>query len=437
MPERQITRAPHGHVLTNAAVWTPDGEWVVYDVRSDAAGSRFDGVRIERVEVATGRVEVLYESLHGACCGVVTASPVDDRVVFILGPEHPTADWSYGPARRRGVVVRCGRPGHAENLDARDLAPPFTPGALRGGTHVHQFSPDGLLVSFTYEDAILDALPAGRGERNLRAVGVSVPGRTVAVPPGHPRNHPGIWSVLVTDLADAPAPGGDAISRACEEAWIGAAGYLRADGTRQRRALAFEGTVVAADGREVVELFVCDLPDEEGPGGALDLPGAGPLCGTALARPRPPLGVRQRRLTFTTEREHPGLQGPRHWPRSNADGSRIAFLARDERGIVQLFTVAPLGGAVRQVTAGAASVDSAFTWTPDGAAIACVIDGCVCRVDGRDGAVERLTDPAAGAPPRPEACVVSPDGRRVAFVRQLDAGAGATFNQVCVAEVPR
>ena len=43
----------------------------------------------------------------------------------------------------------------SRNLDARDLLPPFTPGALRGGTHVHQFSPDGHVVSSTYEDHVL------------------------------------------------------------------------------------------------------------------------------------------------------------------------------------------------------------------------------------------------------------------------------------------
>lgn len=437
MAERQLTTAPHGHILTNAAVWSPDGAWLVYDVRSDAAGSRFDGTRIERVEVATGRVEVLHESLRGACCGVATTSPVDDRVVFILGPEDPTPDWTYGPARRQGVVVHCGRPGEALPLDARDLAAPFTPGALRGGSHVHQFSPDGRLVSFTYEDALLDALPPGSGERNLRAVGVSVAGRAVAVPPAHPRNHSGsAWSVLVTGLADAPAPGSDQIGRACEEAWIGAAGYRRADGSRQRRALVFQGTVVAADGRAVVELFVVDLPDDDAPQGALDRPGAGPLCGTERTRPRPPAGVVQRRLTVTTDRVHPGLQGPRHWPRSNPDGTRIAFLSRDDRGIVQLSTVGPQGGAPRAVTSGGASVDSAFTWTPDGTRIACVIDGRVCLVDARDGAVEPLTARDAGPGPRPEACVVSPDGRRVAFVRPVGSAHG-TFNQVFVAEVPR
>ena len=82
MLQRQITKAPHGHMLTNAGVWSADSQWIVYDVRSTADGGRFDGAAIERVHVDSGRVERLFTAQHGACCGVVTASPVDDAVVF-------------------------------------------------------------------------------------------------------------------------------------------------------------------------------------------------------------------------------------------------------------------------------------------------------------------------------------------------------------------
>jgi hypothetical protein len=435
MTARQITSAPHGHVLTNAGVWTDDCEWIVYDTRSDAAGATFDGTRIERVEVATGRVEVLYESAHGATCGVVTASPVDDRVVFILGPEHPTSDWCYVAARRRGVIVRCGSPGSAEDLDARDLVSPFTPGALRGGTHVHQFSPDGRLVSFTYEDAVLEAAGSAAGhERNLRAVGVSVCGRRVTVPRTHPRNHDGTaWSVLVTDLRDRPKADSDEIVRACEEAWVGTDGYRRPDGSRQRRSLAFQGTVAVPGGEVISEVFIADLPDDDtAPAGGLGLPISGSLCGTPSTRPRPPAGVVQRRLTNTAGRVHPGIQGPRHWLRSSPDGDRIAFLARDDMGVVQLFTVGPLGGPVRQLTRHHASIDSAFTWSPAGDRLACVIEGSVCLVDARDGQVERLTARGNGPGPRPEACVFSPDGRRVAFVLRIGGGDGECNQIFCV-----
>ncbi|MFM1904057.1 MAG: hypothetical protein RLZZ440_1957 [Planctomycetota bacterium] len=433
---RQVTWAEHGHVLTNAAVWSPDSRWLVYDIRSAEDGSVFDGRRIERVEVESGRVELLYESRHGACCGVVTASPTDDRLAFILGPEHPTADWTYAAARRQGVVVRASEPGVTQPLDARDLVAPFTPGALRGGSHVHVFSPDGRLVSFTYEDAVLEAPgPAGR-QWNLRGVGVSVCDRPVRVPRGHDRNHDGSgFSVLVTALADEPQPGSDEISRACEEGWVGHDGYLRADGSRQRRALAFQGRVTTASGTAIDEVFIVDLPDDPA---ALERPGGGPLPGTPFTRPAPPAGVAQRRLTFTADRLHPGIQGPRHWLRSNPAGDRIGFLMRDEAGIVQLFTVSPLGGEPVQVTRNPWDIASSFTWTPDGRHVACVADGSVCLVDIAGGTTSRLTEPVRDATgPRPEACVVSPDGRRIAFVRSLPAAGGhRRHTQLFVVDLP-
>jgi len=434
---RQVTSAPHGHILTNAAVWSPDARWIVYDVRSDPDGSRFDGTVIERVEVETGRVERLYAATSGACCGVVTASPVDDRVVFIHGPERPTPDWSYGPARRQGVVVRGAAPGRMDALDARDLIPPFTPGALRGGTHVHVFSPDGALVSFTYEDAVLPERPPPGCERNLRAVGVAVCGRSVTVPRTHARNHDGsAWSVLVTTLADAPRPGSDEISRAYEEAWVGSRGYRRADGSWQRYALAFQGLVRSAGGQPVAEAFLVDLPDDPN---AWTTPGAGPLAGTPTTRPAPPRGVVQRRLSFTADRRHPGIQGARHWLRSSPDGERIGLLMKDDAGIDQLWTVSPRG-ELSQLSRSSAPIASAFTWSPSGDAIACIVDGSVCLVDAADGRVRGLTAPWRDASaPRPEACVFSPDGRRIAFVRPvptpLPGGGSRDCNQIFVVDV--
>jgi len=251
--------------------------------------------------------------------------------------------------------------------------------------------------------------------------------------------------VLVTRLSDAPRPGSDEIAKACEEAWVGAAGYRRADGSRQARALAFQGRVVTADGRWIDEVFVVDLPED--PLNLLrpdvqpdDQPdGGGPLAGTESTRPRPPAGVVQRRLTHTADRKHPGLQGPRHWLRSSPDGSRIAFLMRDDAGIVQVFTVSPAGGPPEQLSHDAVGVASGFTWTPDGRGIACVIDGSVCLVDAADGTVHRLTEAVRDATaPRPEACVVSPDGRRVAFVRAVPTPAPADppHTQLFVVDLP-
>jgi hypothetical protein len=429
--ERQLTRAPHGHVLTNAGVWSHDGEWIACDVRSDREGSVFDGTRIEQVHARTGEVRHLYESRDGAGCGIVTCSPVDDRVVFILGPERPTPDWSYAAWHRRGVLVSASRPVVAAALDACDVAPPFTPGALRGGSHVHVFSGDGQWVGFTYEDHLLAGLPPGPGrDLNQRNVGVSVLGRPVRASRSHPRNHDGTaFSVLVTRTVSDPAPGSDEIARAFEDAWVGADGYRRPDGTRQSRAIAFQGRVRVASGAEIDEVFVVDVLDD------VTVPGDGPLEGTATRRPAPPKGAVQRRLTFTADRRHPGLQGPRHWPRSSPDGARIAFLMRDDDGIVQLWTVSPSGGPPRQVTRNPWGVASAFTWSPDGRRIAHVMDNSVFVTDAETGRGERLTarTPAAGAP-LPLACVFSPDGRTIAYLRPVASG-GAVHNQVFVVEV--
>jgi len=425
--ERQITSARHGHILTNTGVWSPDGEWIVYDTRSDAAGDVFDGNRIEMVHVRTGEVRVLYESRHGAHCGVATFHPREMKVAFILGPENPTPDWSYSAAHRHGVVVDATKPGTARNLDARDLTPPFTPGALRGGTHVHVWDAAGDWVSFTYEDHVLAQFkePGPDHEMNLRNVGVSMPALPIRAGRGHPRNHGGdYFSVLATRTVTNPKPGSDEIKKAFEEGWIGTNGYVNSDGKRQRRALAFEGQVVTERGETISEVFVADLPED------MTRPADGPLAGTETQMPRPPEGISQRRLTFTAQRKFPGLQGPRHWLRSSPDGSRIAFLMRDDAGIAQLWAVSPKGGAPTQVTRNPWSVASTFTWSPDGKRLAFVMDNSIFLIDGQSGSGTRLTPRSTDdMAPRPEACVFSPDGRAIAYVRRVALDDGV-FNQV-------
>ncbi len=425
--EKQITHAPHGHILTNIGVWSPDSQWIVYDVRSDAEGSVFDGTRIQRVNVSTGEVQTLYESSRGAKCGVVTYSPVDDKVVFIHGPEQPTDDWQYAANHRRGVTVDVTNPGHASTLDARDITPPFTPGALRGGTHVHVFSGDGHWLSFTYQDHVL----AERGklqsdcEQDQRNVGVSVPGQPVYPMMDHPRNHSGThFSVLVTRTTDHPKPGSDEISRAFEDAWVGTNGYVRSDGTRQHRALAFQGHVVTRQGQTISEAFIVDLPEH------VTVPDEMPLEGTATRRPRPPKGVVQRRLTYTADRKFPGLQGPRHWLRSSPAGSRIAMLMKDDDGVVQVFAISPNGGGVTQITRNPWSIASAFSWSADGQYIGYIADNSVFVTSVTSGQSTRLTPRSSDDDaPRPEACVFSPDGAKIAFIRTVEAG-GRRHNQV-------
>ncbi len=426
-PERQLTRGPGGRVLTNTGVWSPDGQWIVYDTRE----VDFDGNSIRMVNVKTGEVREVYRSKNGAHCGVVTFHPREEKVVFILGPENPTPDWQYEMYHRQGLIVSTGGAsvGKTYNLDACDVTPPFTPGALRGGSHVHVWDSAGDWVSFTYEDHVMaqfkEATPAN--DINLRNIGVSVPGRPVKASKANVRNHDGeYFTALVTRTKANPTPGSDEIKKAFEEGWVGAHGYLHPDGTRQRRALAFQGHLVTAKGQTIAEVFIVDLPED------LTQPGDGPLAGTETRLPSPPKGCVQRRLTFTADKKFPGIDGPRHWLRSSPDGSQIAFLMKDDNGIVQLWTLSPNGGTPRQVSRNAWNIASAFTWSPDGKFLGHAMDRSICVTEVATGKTRRLTARADEATaPKSEACVFSPDGKELAYLRPV-ADSGRFYNQIFV-----
>jgi len=359
--------------------------------------------------VQTGAVEVLYRATDGAHVGVVTVSPdLPPRYLCIHGPEQPDERWHYDFHHRRGVIVQNGR---AQNLDACDITPPFTPGALRGGSHVHLFSPDGTRVSFTYNDHVMHEKDL---KEDLRNVGIALPLRAVDPIKQHSREYGGShFCVLISRTTATPRPGSDEINRACEEGWIGTRGYQKPDGSWQRWAIAFIGDTLSAAGDKQPEVFIVDLPEALE---AYAMPGDEPLEGTESSLPAPPAGVHQRRLTNTPR----GLaQQPRQWLRSAPDGSAIAFLMADEQDVVQLWTVSPNGGEPRQVTRLAHSVQSAFSWHPQGVAVAFISDNQVMRCDISSGACQPLTD-RSEEPPSGDAVVWSPDGQLIAFMREVD-----------------
>jgi Tol biopolymer transport system component len=144
----------------------------------------------------------------------------------------------------------------------------------------------------------------------------------------------------------------------------------------------------------------------------------------------------QRRVTFTADRKFPGIQGPRHWLRSSPDGSQIAFLMKDDQGVVQIWLISPNGGTPRQLTHNSWSIASTFTWSADGQYLAQIMDNSVFITDSSTGTGTRLTIRSADDDaPRPEACVFSPDGRRIAYVRRVPRGAGV-YNQIFSVELP-
>ncbi|AJJ19483.1 protein YidR [Yersinia intermedia] len=414
LQEQQLTFDPRGHQLTNINVWTPDSQWLAYDVRPN--GGTFSGLTIERVNCITGDIEVIYRAQQGAYVGVVTVSPDSPaRYVFIHGPEHPDNYWHYDFHHRRGVIVSEPDRELAVTLDAMDISPPYTPGALRGGSHVHVFSPDGSRLSFTYNDHVLHEVDPSLDCRN---VGIALPLHGVNPPKQHPREYDGShFCVLVSRTTPRPQAGSDQINRAYEEGWIGAQGYLKADGTRQRWALAFIGDTLSAQGEKIPEIFIADLPEHDR---EYARAGAEPLEGTQTTLPAPPAGVIQRRLTYTSERLFPGLAtSPRHWLRSSPDGSAIACLMKDDNGIVQLWLASPNGGALRQLTFSVGGIQSAFSWHPQGGSLAFVCDNSVMLCDSATGQLRRLTARSAVAP-LADAVVFAPDGNKVAFMREID-----------------
>ena len=355
---------------------------------------------------------MIYRATLGAHVGVVTVHPQTEKYVFIHGPENPDATWQYDFHHRRGVIAEQGE---VTNLDAMDITSPYTPGALRGGSHVHVFSPNGEFVSFTYNDHVMHERDLAL---DLRNVGVAVPYGPVTVSAQHPREYSGShWCVLVSQTTPEPTPGSDEISRAYEEGWVG------------NHALAFIGDTLSENGEKVPELFLVELPQDEA---GWKTPGEAPLEGTDATLPAPPRGVVQRRLTFTHARRFPGLTTvPRHWVRCNPQATEIAFLMRDDVGIVQLWLISTQGGEPRQLTHHATGIQSAFNWHPTGKWLGFVLDNRIACCDAHTGDITFLTQ-NHGTPPSADAVVFSPDGRFVAWMEEVDG-----FRQLWMTETGR
>jgi hypothetical protein len=422
--EKQITHdLTYNHDLDNNDNFSPDGVWLVYDTRTEDGGIAASA-RIEKVHVKTGEIKVVYEIKNnetwGPGAGAVSYSPKEHSVVFIHGLEHSTRENPYQQWRRTGVMVEDANPGIPVFIDARDVVFPFTPGALRGGTHRHEWSGDGKWIGFTYNDAILKALEDATGlKKNLRTIGVSKKIKPVSVDK-HAENISGEWfSALVVRVVPEPKPGSEEISHAAGDSWVGTKGYRRNDGSMQI-ARAFLGTVTDKNGRNVPEVFIVDIPDDITRPGEL-----GPLEGTGNDFPMPPQGTVQRRLTFTSDTEHPGCSGI---VRSSPDGNNLAYFAKDKNGIEQVFLISPHGGRPRQISEHQSGVSGNLRWHPNGKQVSYVCNGSIILCEtGNTAFQNRFQTLTAATNPSPSNIVWSPDGKTVAFNRLVKEESSKRF----------
>lgn len=428
LEEIQITHdLSYNHALDNNDNFSPNDEWLVYDIRTDEGGIGACS-RIEKVNVHTEEIVVLYELKqnqdYGPGAGAVSYSHIENKVVFIHGLLSITKENPYQQWRRTGVIIDDAYPGVPIFMDSRDISRPFTPGALRGGTHRHEWSRDGGWIGYTYNDAIMKHLEDSTGEKhNLRTIGVSKEIKPTVLrddPTGE--NVSGEWiSALVVKVVSNPTPGSDEISHAASDSWVGVSGYTKADGTQQR-ARGFIGTLKGDDGKTINEVFIVDIPDDITVAGE-----DGPLEGTLTAMPSVPEGASQRRLTFTSNSEKPGCTGI---VRSSADGSKLAFLSSDADGIQQIFTISPQGGQPTQQTFHETDVQSGVRWRPDGNEICYVWDNSIISKSA-DGSKEfnKLT---ISTDLVPNDLVWSHDGKTIAFNRKVKNEAGVLTKQIFV-----
>ena len=385
--EIQLTSELRGHCLNSTQCISPDGRYVVYDTRNDDAALAANG-QIRVLDIQTGEDRLVYETKNqtefGPGVGAATWSPDGKMILFLGGIQNAARHRPYAFTRRTGIAVELCNSGVPLWMDARDMNLPTTPGALRGGTHAHTWSGRDNWISFTYNDHIIaEAAKTDPSLADLRTVGIMMPGAVEVCGADGVENKSGLmYSVLVVPVRKDPTPGSDEVSKAFDECWIGENGYINATGSRQRKAIAFQGNVADDNGSVKTEIFVADLPD--------DLPdwvkqNAG--GGTRTSMPAVPGVIKRRRISFTKC----GVSAlPRHWLRTVPDGSLIGFYAGDDKGIVQLWGISPNGGVIKQLSRLPASASGPFNFSFDGKYAACIAGDRVWVINLADGSTEAL-----------------------------------------------
>ena len=366
--EKQLTRGPQGFFVNHRQAFSPDDQWVAFDGRGEDPKMGENDL-IGMVNLLSGEVRELYrvpgQQVYGPGSGAVSFNPQGGEVAFIRGLLSANAEQPYDLTRRSAIALDLRNPGNpvSYNLDARDITPPYTPGALRGGSHAYGYTADGNWISFTYNDAVLlETSKVDPTVKDIRTVAFLVKGKAVEVQtelPGQEFSGTG-FTVIAAKVVPFPTPGTDEIQKAAEETWVGAEGFTRPNGEKVYRAMAYLGDVVTAEGNVVTEVFVTEIPENwEESLAETD------LAGSKTKMPEMPKAFIQRRVTFLAEKKYPGVEGPRHWLRTSKSGDKIFFYAKSDDGVVQLHSVSPNGGEPVQLTHNDFSPETSFSLSPD------------------------------------------------------------------------
>lgn len=393
MVEKQITFNAKTHALDNNDNFSADGNFLCYDTRYMVFNTNLANSKsVEKVAIATGEETILWqpESVSGenAAPGIAAVSyhPTENKVVFIHGPELEDVEKRgfYDIRNRNGAIVGGDGRGKFSITDLRDVSKdrPTTPGAQRGGTHRHEYSRNGKRIGFTYDDFLQQDYDRTIGymETNTNA----------------PEGFRYYFAVLLKPVKKGESKPGE-IEKAYGDSWVDSLGSKRA----------FIGKVRAKNGVDYdTSLFVAEIPS------SVDITSA--YSGDADNYPEPPKGVKIKRLTHNSSDE--GIV------RGSYSGKQIAYLSKDEKGILQVFVISVDGSDLSETSEDKPKQVTTFItdagyirWHPSDQWLFSISDGKVYASyvgssDGFGKSILLTPDDLIR-----EALVVSPDGKMLAY----------------------
>lgn len=406
---KTLTQAPHGHMLHHNAACSADGRYIVFDYRNDETQiGRTASIGV--YDMQEGKEVPIYhnmgQSIYGPGVGAASFHPATNQVVFIHGLQDANKEKPYDITRRTGVIVDMEQANRASYADCRDLNAPYFPGTLRGGTHSHMWRPDGQMISFTYNDELV--------ELQLRMVGVMMPAKAPIPVREQPGNVQGeYYAVICSEVVAAPEWGSDEINKAFDECWL-----QDRVGDKPTFSLAFQGNTLTKEGKPHTEIYTCAIDEEL----ILSDPRA---VGSQGRRPQMPRGMQQKRLTHTKT----GLSDLRHWLRASPDGSFIYALMKDEQGRNQILQCDRHTGQTKQLSQFEFSISSPINIDAQGQKLVFFANQQVYIFTIETKELQLLTNFNSQALPLVGAPLFHPDGKHVLF-NQFVAGQEGTFVQI-------